>query len=338
MGHRIRKILLVVFITLFIWVWADLELDEYIEKTAVVRIVLPSSHIWAYFDNYNLLSTIRIRLRGPAGKIAKFRRQIEAGEEKLEIQLDTEKLGINIIGDPTIYLLPILKTDEGIRKHGLTIETCEPESLKLHVRKLVEQKLTVEVIGEDAFRIDAEQIVPPQVNMYVPEQWPPDKYKAYVQLTAQQIAQARERAIKAKAYIELVEGVPGQQRLSDQDIIIKLPSVAQQLKEWAIAKTNIGFVFSESMQGKYTVEIINLSDIIGSFKIKATEQAAREYEKMDFHIILEIHDGDLAQPDEISRRVKYNFPPQYVCTDEIKAFSPPQPPNARFRLKPVSDQ
>jgi len=86
------------------------------------------------------------------------------------------------------------------------------------------------------------------------------------------------------------------------------------------------------MKGKYDVELVNQSEITGTIKIKATAQARQAYEDMKFHILLEIHDEDKDKTGEIKRRVVYNFPPDFICTGEIKAS---QPPMARFKLIPL---
>jgi len=327
-----KKLFLVVFITALIWVWADLALDKvYPDVPANIKIAKSTSPLWVSLDQQSSSRMVKMTLKGPTSKIEQLRRELLAGSEKFEIFFDAEQQKMDSPGIYTLQLLPLLKGSDKIKELGLTVESCRPESLKVDVRKLVEKKLTVECTDDSKMSLDVEKIEPAQINMFVPESWAGEKLKAQMMLTDQQISQAKAAAITAKPYIELA---PGWRQYSETDVTVKLPAIKETLEEFGISNTTIGFLFSENMQGKYNVRIINESEITGTFKINATPEAKLAYEQKPFHIILEIHDEDSGKTGEIkTRRLIYNFPREFVCKGEINA---PAPLDARFELIPVS--
>ena len=326
-----KKLFLVVFITVLIWVWADLALDKiYPDVPATIKIAKSTSKLWISFDQQSASQMIRMTLKGPTSKIEQLRRKLLTGKEKFEIFFDAQQQKMDSSDIYTLQLLPLLKGIDKIKELGLTVESCQPESLKVYVLKLVEKKLTVECIDDSEMSLEAEKIEPAQIEMFVPESWAGDKLKAYILLTNQQINQARVTPITGKPYISLA---PGWRVSAETDVAVKLSATRETLEEFGISNTTIGFVFSENMKGKYDVRIINESDIFGTFKIKATQQAKNAYEQMPFHIILEIYDEDRRETGEIKRKIIYNFPREFLCKGEIKA---PPPHEARFELIPVS--
>jgi len=227
MAHKIMKILLVLVITVLIWVWADLALDKQDVETAIIKIAKSTEQLWVSFDDYSSFRNIKMTLKGPASKIDRLKRQLEAGKENLEIFFDAEARNYSKPDTYNISLLQFLKGSDKIKKLGLSVESCEPENLKIRVQQLVEKKLIVKCIDKDNLALEAE-IDPAQINMFVPPDWAGEKQKAYVSLTEQQIAQARVAPITEEPYIDLA---PGQRRYATSKVTIKLPPYPRPISD-----------------------------------------------------------------------------------------------------------
>src|SRR4030042_4820181 len=75
------KISVVVFITILIWVWADLALDEELTvSTATISIIRSNPKLWVSFDNAASVLIEELVLKGPLRKIAEISKKLEEGE------------------------------------------------------------------------------------------------------------------------------------------------------------------------------------------------------------------------------------------------------------------
>ena len=67
------KIAIVVFITILIWVCADLALDEELPvSNAVVSVVKSNPELWVSFDDASSVPVEEMVLKGPLRKIAEI--------------------------------------------------------------------------------------------------------------------------------------------------------------------------------------------------------------------------------------------------------------------------
>ncbi|MHC4695047.1 MAG: hypothetical protein ACYS67_20135 [Planctomycetota bacterium] len=328
------KIVIVVFITILIWVWADLALDEEFTVSNVeINIVKSNPQLWVSFGDASSFTIEQIVLKGPLRKIADMRRKLE--EERLGIDFDATKEQMNEPGSYPLPLLPFLKKDEEIRRLGLKVESCDPKTLSVKVVKLVSRPLDVQCVDEDGNPIAGATVDPAQVDMLVPEDWGQEKQIAEVLLTRREIEQARLSPVEETPYIRLVAG---QTRQAAQAVEVTLPPEPDRLSDYTITAPTLSIALSPTLQGKFYVEITNLEEVLSPIVIRATPEAKRAYELQPFpRMTLYILDEDTTKGEEVPpKKVVYNFPPEFVRKGEIELKNPEQPAEAKFKLIPVS--
>ncbi len=316
----------IVFITLLIWAWAEKALNKELSDTpATIVAESTDPKLWASFSKQPSVD-LKITLSGPAAKIAEVRRNLRSGEQGLSFYFDIVQEKKTEPGEYPLDLLTFLQKSSETREQGLKVISCEPTTLSVQVVKLVSRSITVECLDENRIPIKLESIEPAMIDMLVREDWSGEQLKAEVVLAQHQIEQARLAAITVKPYIELV---PGTKRYTDTPVSIKLAPIQERLQEYVIP-TTIGTILSENLQGKYTVELQNRSDIPSAIKIKATQQAQLAYRNRPFKMLLEIQDGDETAEGSLTRQLVPNFPAEHVRKDEIILNQ--QPIKARFKL------
>ena len=325
------KVVIVVFITILIWVWADLALDEEFPVSNVaIRVVKSNPQLWVSFDDASSVTIEEIVLKGPLRKIANMRRKLE--EERLEIDFDATKEKMDEPASYPLSLLPFLLKDEEIKRLGLKVESCKPKTLSVKVVRLVSRRLDVKCVDEDGNPIGGATVDPVQVDMLVPEYWGPEKLIAEVLLTPREIEQARISPIPERPYIRLTAG---QTREAPEPVEITMPSQPDRLSNYTITKTTLSIALSQTLLGKYDVKVTNMEEVLSYIAIKATPEAKQAYEMQSLPLrTLYILDEDRDAPEEPKREIYYNFPEEYVSRGEIKLNQ--QPVIARFKLIPVS--
>lgn len=335
-NRLLGKISIVVFLTILIWVWADLAQDEHLVLSNVVNLGIARSTdqaLWLSFVDEKggvLRSSVTIanvELKGPATRIGDVDRMRNTGELDMDMFLVPEREGFTEAGTRTLDVLNFLRQSDRIRQLGLTVESCEPRSVTVQVRQLVATDLLVECVSENGVALKAE-VEPAEVTAFVV---PDEVTVAKVRLSANEQLQAREEPIEKTPFVELA---PNQRRDVSTPVRIKLSPAKDDLRDENVRAT-LGFCFSPNLQGKCRVELLNETELISAIlKIKATPAAKQAYELEPFKIFLYILDEDLQTPGVVkSRRVEFNFPNEYVNRDEIRADE--QAPEARFRLVPL---
>jgi len=330
---KYSKIAIVIFLTVLIWVWADLALDETLPVPGATIIVAESSEdLWVSFGGKASTSIDNIVLKGPASKIADIKRDLNESSLKLKFNLNPQWQGITTAGSHTLNVLDFInKSDEMRDLSGLTAESCEPNTLTVDVVKLVERPLTVQCIDESGNPQKAESIVPATVNMLVPGDWGNDKLIAKVKLTRSEIEKARKEPIEKKPYVELAAE---QSRESTTAVTIKLAPEEDPLTVQRIEDATISVAMSPTLSAKYYPVITNLPAVLNSVAVKATPDAKRAYEGQPLpQMTLYIFDSDTEKGQEIQRKkVNYNFPLEYVRTGTIELSG--EPATAEFKLIP----
>jgi hypothetical protein len=289
-----------------------------------------SPQLWISFDGERSIDVNNIVLKGPASKLTNIRRKIENHSLSLLFPLDAEKEGLVGSGEPLTVQSFIQKSAQ-FQDSGLIVESCEPVEINVRVVELTEKALGVECYEESGDLLTVERIVDPAtVNVLVPDTWPPGD-KARIVLTRSEIDRAKKKPIKKKAHIQLADG---QTRESRTTVEIKIPPEEERLKSFEIPAT-IGYNFSENMQGRYRVDLINRTEVMDLIAIRATNEAKAMYESQDKpKMTLYIDDSDEEKGQEAQgREVQYNFPEKFVRTGDIVLDQAPV--NARFRLIPI---
>ena len=332
---KFGKITIVVFITVLIWVWADLALDEELTvSNATISVVNSNPKLWVSFDEAPSFAIEEMVLKGPLRKIAEISKKLEGGQG-LKIEFDAVKERMNEPGSYSLTLLPFLQKDKQIERLGLRVESCKPETLPVKVVGLVNRMLDIKCIDEDQNPISEATVEPVQMEMLVPEDWGLEKRIAEVFLTRREIEQARVSAIDKTPYIRLTAG---QIRQASQSVIVKLPPELDRLTNYTITAPTISIALSPTLQRKFSVEITNLEEVLSPIAIRATLDAKRAYDLQPFpRMTLYILDNDTKQgQEEQSKKVVYNFPPEFVRKGEIELQNPQQPAEAKFKLVPIS--
>jgi hypothetical protein len=327
------KMFVVVFITVLIWVWADQALDEKL-PVSNVRISIAKSanpNVWVSFKNEPSVTIEKMVLKGPASKIAEVSRKINDGSLVLEFFLDPEQAeAISSPGERTLNVLTFLRQSDQIRKLGLTVESCKPETLSVNVVPLDRKLLTIRCVDEAQNVIKNAAIEPKQLDGFVPGNWSLEKLTATVQLTRREIDQAKVSAVEKTPFIELA---PGQIRELQRTVKITMPPEEDLLADYTITSARLRFSLSPNIQGKYKIIVDNLDEVIRTITIRATPEAKQAYEKMPAQVTLEIDDKDAASTEPLRKELTYNLPEDYVRKDEIRLNQ--QPVTARFRLIPL---
>ncbi|MHC4508534.1 MAG: hypothetical protein ACYTAO_06175 [Planctomycetota bacterium] len=331
---KISKIAIVVFLTVLIWVWADLALDETLPVSGAMIIVDESTPSrWVTIGGRASAPIDNIVLKGPLSRISDVRRKIRdrPSSPSFEFFLDVEQEGIIEPNEyPSFDVRDFLRNSDQIRRLGFTVESCKPANLNVKVVGLFEKSLPVQCFDISGNPLKHESIDPATVSMFVPEAWGRNE-PARVTLTAREIELARENPVGVTPYIELPDG---QRRKSRTAVNVRIPPEEDRLKSYNITTATPGFLLGANLQGKYEVQVSNPNVLLGAIQIRATEQAKLAYEQMDYQVVLQIVDEDAKSTETIIRRdLIYNFPPEYVLKGEIElVVTPDQPAEVQFKL------
>lgn len=324
------KILVVVFITVLIWVWADLAQDETLTDRPAVIIVDEAANptLWVRLDKASARS-IKMSLSGPHANIAELSRRLKQGE-RFEFEFDAGREKIEKPGRYTLTVLSFLQKDKKLRKLGLKVETCQPETIAVEVEQLVKKTLTIRCVDENANPVRGAVIDPPQVDMFVPADWSGERLIADVQLTLSELEQAQLSPMEKTPYVELAPG-----HIRNASMPVKVTTLVQrQLADYIITKVTPKYSLSANLQGKFRVDVLNLDAVMSPISISATPEAKWAYENMSYQVRLEIDDSDAQFIGAQRKPVIYNFPSEYVRGDEIRLNQ--QPVTAQFKLIPLS--
>jgi len=335
---RIKKLAATAFLTLLIWTWAYLALEQEIVESGTLNISpAMSQNILVSFDR-EVPIRLKLSIKGPASKIAEFRRRLLADDndqdkERLDFFYNAEMQGQAEASSYPLDVLRFLKNDTRLKRLGLTVESCDIETIEVTVEELEERELPVQCLDENGSVLAHSMIEPARVQMFVRRDWGSEQSKAKVTLAPLRIEQARKEAIIEKPYVELV---PGKRKYADIRVEIKLPSTVELLQD-RILQPTIGFLLSKNLQGKFDIELLNENDLTSATKIKASDDAWSAYDKRtSYQVLVEARDGDENIEGEISRQLIYNFPLEYVQKQQIRLNEPLR--EARFRLKPLAAQ
>ena len=322
---KFGKIAIVIFLTVLIWVWTDLDLDEVHTVPKVIMRVAHSPELLVSFNGQPEASINNIELKGPAKRISEVRRGLDDGTLPLDLTLNPEREGMITTGSNTLNVLDFLKRSDEIKElGGLTVEGCKPEIIEVNVVKLEKKLLDIECFNESGIPVTPKSVDPEKVEMYVPAD---SRLKAQVLLTSRDIAQARQSVAVKTPYVELA---PGQRRDASGQVNIKMSPEADSLNEYPIDAT-LGIQSGMNLVGEYKLEVDNYNELV-SFVIFATPEAKDAYESKAFPITLNILDEDIKEPTEdfLRRDVVYNFPEEFVRKNEIGLQGDPE--TAVFKL------
>jgi len=333
MAKKIKysKITIVIFLTVLIWVWADLALDETLPEKSAVVVVDESvdPKLWISFDK-SPSANIKITLSGPHTAVTTMDVELRKGLKPLEFIFNAVQEQMDKPGTHSLKLLEFLQKDRQLRRRGLKVESCDPNELSVNVVELFKKSLTVECFDVSDNPLKAQSIEPSKVDAFVPAD---SRLTAKIKLTKAEIEQARKAPIKKIPNVELAaEHI----RESSTAVTIKLAPEEDPLTVQRIEEATLVIAMSPTLLAKYYVEVTNLTPLLSSsIVVRATNEAkeAYEYQKLP-HMTLYIFDDDTKQGEEVQRKaVHYNFPPEFVRTGEIQLDQ--EPATADFKLMPL---
>ena len=310
-----------VFITCLIWVWADLSLDKNLTGQRVtITASQANPNLWVSLENKPEVQ-VEVDLKGPTAKISEFSKKVES-EEGLRLSFDVDREGMSLEGSYTLNNLRRFLYDE-LKEYGLAVVGSNPEKLEVQVVGLSEKSLPVKCVDEQSGAVISNaQISPDTVNIRAPA----GVDAALVRLSLSEKKRARQSSVEKKPFVE----VGGRPRYAEKIITVKLPLTGQDLQTYTVRGT-VGFIVSANWTGQYKVEWIKAPDT-GSISILATPEAKAAYEAQLFEVLLEIKDADI-NAGEVTRKVIYNFPAEFVHDEKIRLNG--DPAEAVFRLVPV---
>lgn len=318
------KILAVVFLTVLIWVWADLaKIEEFTVSGATIAVAKSlDPALWVSFKDNRPSATInQIVFKGSASKIADARRRLHDGSLVLEFYLDAQGQAITGFGEHPLDVVSFLKQTDRIKELGLTVVSTQPEKLYVRVFELAKKSLTIVCVDKEQNPVKTKSIEPDKVQMFVPEDWQGQRLQVAIELSNAEIQQAKHAGIEKKPYIKLPDG---QIRSTATEVKITIsPEAEGRLSDEIVKAPTLGIALSPTLQGRYKVEVINLNELITPISIKATAAAVQAYASQPFQMTLFVLDEDKNSNDEKKREVVYNLPEEFVRGDEIQLNQPP---------------
>ena len=321
---KIGKLLAVIFLTVLIWVWADLAKTEQFTVPHARITVLKSAEpgLWVGFAGGGRSTSIEdVVVKGASSRIDKLRRRLKPAP-RLDFDLDPAQEHMDEPGSHTFLMKPFL--NKQMKQNGLKVESCKPEKITVLVSRLERKMLEVECFDENQ-NPTAASVDPAQVFVSIPEG---TQGVARVLLNATELRQAKASPIKKRPFFQLPAG---ERRPAESMVEVTMP--IDLLKPETI-KPRVGLVLGVNIQGRYRIQVDNLLNVISRVSIKATGAAKRAYESMTYHALLEIYDDDIkATEPQIRRPLKYNFPAESLRKGEIQLNQ--QPVEAIFKLIPL---
>ncbi len=330
--QTIGKFSIVVFLTLLIWVWADLSQDESLTLTEVpIRINNDASRSWwmafrnppdgAPSQDFYLKELV---VKGPAGTIQKLKQ-----ESSLNLNLLISPDGSGGAGRHPFNILSFLRDNDNIRSQGVTVESCEPQRIDVEVVSMVSATIPVRCYDENRQLLDHALMDPEQIEALIPSDWGNDNDKrvAKVILTADQLIKARTSPVSRTPFIEIL----GQRiDVPNKTVKVSVPDTVNPLKPLSVTGAKLAFLVGNNIVDKYRIELDkgNLAELL-AISVQATEEAKAAYEAMSCQVIIDVYKTDPDQEVE----VRYNFPQDYVRKKEIKLNQ--DPAHARFHLVPL---
>ena len=325
---KYSKIAIVIFLTVLIWVWADLELDETLPEKSAVVVVDESvgREFWISFDK-SASADIKITLSGPHTAVTTLDMELRKEQKPLEFVFNAVQEKMDKPGTQSLKLLEFLRKDRELRRRGLKVQSCDPNELSVNVVGLVKKSLPVECFDASGNLLKTQSIEPSKVDAFVPED---SRLTAKVILTRAEIERARNAQMKKIPKVELAtEHI----RESSTAVTIKLAPEEDPLSVQRIEYATIVPAMDPTLLAKYYVEITNLPTVLSSISVRATKEAKEAYENQQLpQMTLYIFESDIKEGQKgLRRAVHYNFPEKYIRTGEIELMG--EPTQAEFQLK-----
>ncbi len=335
MADILKKLAAVVFLTMLIWAWAYLELEETMEQQNGTLDISPGipQELFVSFESQPTPVSLKLTIEGPPSQIAELKKRLRASDadpkkERLDFLYDPASQNHSAPGSYDLNVVEFLNKSDKLKDMAVSVVSCEPSAINVNVEKLTKKWLTVQCLDEDKALLADASVEPASIQMFAPDNW---TGAAIVILTKTEIEKARRGPVTERPFIELT---PEKRRRYKDTVSITLPATENPLQDRVTNPLmKLGYIFSRNLHGKYTVDLTNENDL-RTLQYKASEQAFKAYEKKPYQMLIEIRDGDENAENDVHRQIIYNFPEEFVQKGEIELTGPPR--EAVFKLVAVS--
>ncbi|MHC5093671.1 MAG: hypothetical protein ACYSO2_07200 [Planctomycetota bacterium] len=346
MSDKLKKFLVVIFLTLLIWAWAYMSLaqsETFTGTLAVSPSADPGLLVTLTLPNSSPQTEIpltALNFKGAPSRISDLSKRNnrplnDQSRERLDFYYDPQE-NDGAEGPHTLNLLRYLQDKENSKIHelALTLESCTPPQVTATIEQLEKKELPIQCLDENSSLIKEAVITPSFANIYVRKGY---NGKASISLTQQQIENARKQPITATPYVEL--GVVGVIRKSAEPVEVVLQSETL-LKPRTFKTTKpIGVFMSQELQNAYKVAILNDEKVRETMSIYATDEAFRAYESVAYPLYIVIKDSDVVDLSEIPpKTIFYNFPHEYVKSGQIEQDATKLPRTAEITIEPLNPE
>ncbi len=334
MSEKLKKFLAVVFLTLLIWTWAFLSLEE--SKDYIGSLDLAAGidkQLLVSFSKYDQSLPLKLIFKGSPAKITELSRKYRAPQndpdkERLDYYFNPVDQGYTKENTYTLSISEFLRENSKTQELALSLESVDPDQIEVQVEILSKKRLPIQCLDEIGAPLKSAEVDPAWVEMYVREGY---SGSAYVALSQQQVDLARQQPIQTRPYIE----VGTQTRYSDAEVTVNILQTDTLISR-PYKPQRIGFVMSPSLQEKYEPQIENETELRGTIQVRATDEALKAYENMRYQLLIEIWDEDTTLPEIPPKEVIYNFPIEYVKSGEIELVETGTAKSATIKLIPVT--
>ncbi len=333
---NLGKLAVVIFLTILIWVWADLRQDEEYPLEGA-KITAKANDSWVQLNGGESVTIDEITFKGPLSNINDLKRRELAGAFQATFLYDPKKEGTLISGERQIDVAAFIAAQPDVKDLGVFVESSEPQSITVNIVPLNPQSCRIECTDEYGNTLTQAKIEPPTIEMPIPDSWTGEARVAYVKLTADEAAHAQTEPVGINPFIKLAVG---QTRISPESVQVTLPAQGNNMKEYLSVPAVLYIAYTQNMHEKYKAEVMNATDL-SSLSIRATPEAYAAYcaqsNKSDEavpQITLYVLDDDVNKQAPIRRNVVYNFPLEYVRKGQIEIVGKPE--QAEFKLVEIS--
>jgi hypothetical protein len=310
---KIKKILAVVFLTVLIWVWSDLALDD-TKDLLQIPVVLGNSSdpnlLVSFVDEAGLLTDRMmintVSIKGPKASVDQIKAEERNESLNLHLVLEPDHWELTQpMEAPAWSLVNFVKRSPAISDRGLSIVNCAPRTASISVMQLSKRLLSVQCVDESEAAIPA-QVTPSSIEMYVPEAWTGDRLVAYVELSAADLGRAQgENPIEDN--IPFVD-IRGRRRMAKQSVTVRLSAEVTKLEYQSIDQPKFCLVVDPVVQQDYEIVITNKEYTLGSIQFKGTDAAKRAYQDEPYHVELVVERKDSPRAGPQSKILEYRFP------------------------------
>lgn len=334
---KLQKILAVVFLTVLIWVWSDLAMDD-TDSLSQIPVVMGNSSdpnlLVSFVDDAGRLTdhilVDTVDIKGPKGRLDQIKAEERTDSFALQLRLEPAEWDLTEPMEASAWpLVNFVRRSSAITNYGLSVDGCSPTTTSIRVTKLARRSLSVQCVDAYGDTIPA-NVTPPTINMYVPEAWTGDNLVALVELNASDLSRARgDVPIDAQPSVN----IDGRIKTATQSVKVRLSEQRSKLKSQSIDQPKFCLVVDPVVQKDYKVVISQ--ETPGMIHFRGTDEAKRAYQAEPYHVELVVERKDDPAAGQQYGTLKYRFPREYVEKKQIEPGDSPL--TIDYKLVPRED-